>query len=234
LSEGREKNGFVFVENGAIEYTFIDKDGGKSDKWTVGQGEVVFFPRGTKYTAKYLVDLTTITIAQFDLSEGRLPEVLSRPVIIPMYESERQIKRLFDQPMIAVSEEEKAFFLAAKTYEIIWNAISLLKKVSPKFIKLSPALREIRKNYMINEKIGYYAELCSMSEAGFRRLFSEYTGASPIEYRNNIRLTEAKKLIETGEYLVEEAACAVGYTNISFFCRNYKRLFGRTPLENLK
>jgi AraC-like DNA-binding protein len=223
LSEGREKNGFVFVENGAIEYTFIDKDGGESDKWTVGQGEVVFFPRGTKYTAKYLVDLTTITIAQFDLSEGRLPEVLSRPVIIPMYESERQIKRLFDQPMIAVSEEEKAFFLAAKTYEIIWNAISLLKKVSPKFIKLSPALREIRKNYMINEKIGYYAELCSMSESNFRLLFRGFTGKSPIEYRNGLRLSEARRLIDSGEYTVSEAAYLAGFRNMSFFYELYGR-----------
>ena len=88
----------------------------------------------------------------------------------------------------------------------------------------------MQKNYARQRKISEYAEMCAMSEPGFRRLFTEYTGLSPIEYRNNIRLDVARKLIETGEYLVEEAALAVGYTNISFFCRNYKSRYGKTPL----
>jgi AraC-like DNA-binding protein len=145
------------------------------------------------------------------------------------YVKDKSLAERLNQKLLEEIKEEN--------FDKVWMAVPEVVtdgQIPKKYRRISPALREMGKNFRESRPVSFYAELCSMSEAGFRRLFSEYTGASPIEYRNNIRLTEAKKLIETGEYLVEEAACAVGYTNISFFCRNYKRLFGRTPLENLK
>ena len=229
-ARGREKNGFVFVEKGVFRVSFLNEKGNVVDAWDMNSSEVVFIPAGTRYRGEYLLDDTTITIAQFDIISGSLPSQLSLAVKIPMYDAERQIKHLFDQPALLMSEEERSYFCVAKIYDMIWSALSSIRKDSPKYRKLAPALKELQKNFYKQEKISYYADLCLMSEAGFRRLFREYTGKSPIEYRNAIRLEEARKLIETGEYLVAEAAVAVGYTNISFFCRSYKSVYGITPL----
>ena len=68
-----------------------------------------------------------------------------------------------------------------------------------------------------------------MSEANFRRRFREYIGVSPIDYRNDIRLTHAKNKLQSGEYNVSEAAYESGFTNLSFFIRLYKKKYGHTP-----
>lgn len=102
-------------------------------------------------------------------------------------------------------------------------------KIPPKYRKLQPALAEMVEFLNENKKISYYSELCSMSEANFRRLFREYMGMSPIEYRNDIRLTSAKNKLQSGEYNVSEAAYESGFTNLSFFIRLYKKKYGHTP-----
>ena len=61
-----------------------------------------------------------------------------------------------------------------------------------------------------------------MSESGFRKLFTEYTGKSPVEYRNHIRLLRAEELILSGAS-VSEAAEKVGFGSISFYCRLTRR-----------
>ena len=65
--------------------------------------------------------------------------------------------------------------------------------------------------------------MCNMSESNFRRLFKEYTGHSLIEYRNLIRISEAKKMIESKEYTVAEAAYLTGFNNMSFFYDVYNK-----------
>ena len=65
--------------------------------------------------------------------------------------------------------------------------------------------------------------MCNMSETNFRKLFKEFTGKTPIEYRNMLRITEVCKMIESGEYTVSEAAYATGFNNMAFFYEVYNR-----------
>ena len=85
------------------------------------------------------------------------------------------------------------------------------------------SLNEIKEFYFQNKKLSYYSDLCYMSESNFRKLFKEYTGKSPIEYRNYIRISEAKKMIDSGEFTVTETAYLTGFNNMSFFYELYHR-----------
>ena len=62
-----------------------------------------------------------------------------------------------------------------------------------------------------------------MSESNFRKLFKEYTGVSPIEFRNRIRIAEVQKMTDSGEYRISEAAYATGFNNMSFFYHEYEK-----------
>ena len=88
---------------------------------------------------------------------------------------------------------------------------------------------EISENWQKNDSIAHYAELCDMSEVHFRRLFGEYMQMSPVEYRNSIRLANAKSKLQSGEYNVSETAELCGFSNLSFFIRLYKKKYGHTP-----
>ena len=86
-----------------------------------------------------------------------------------------------------------------------------------------PALLELKQQYFKNEKISYYSELCDMSESNFRKLFKEYTGHTPISYRNLIRISAVQALLNTGETTISEAAYLVGFNNMSFFYEVYNK-----------
>ena len=63
--------------------------------------------------------------------------------------------------------------------------------------------------------------MCGISESNFRKSFKEYKGVSPIEYRNIIRCREVKKMLDSGEFTVSEAAYLTGFNNMSFFYKVY-------------
>jgi two-component system response regulator YesN len=53
-------------------------------------------------------------------------------------------------------------------------------------------------------------------------------------YLDKIRITEAKRLLEEGEYKVYEVAEKVGYTNINYFHNKFKKYVGVSPLNYKK
>ena len=78
------------------------------------------------------------------------------------------------------------------------------------------------------------ANLCGMCESYFRRLFLEWSGMSPIEYRNTIRLSNAKSMLAVGTYTVKEVAAAVGFDDSFYFARAFKRQTGFSPTEFMR
>ena len=100
------------------------------------------------------------------------------------------------------------------------------KVIANKFKKILPALNEVNQLYFENKKLSYYADLCSISQSNFRKLFKEYTGQSFIDYRNTIRVHEAKKLIDNEVMTKTEAAYLCGFNNMSFFYKVYNKFNG--------
>jgi transcriptional regulator GlxA family with amidase domain len=55
------------------------------------------------------------------------------------------------------------------------------------------------------------------------------TGSTLIGYVQNLRIEEAKRVLETGDRSFEDIAAEVGYENPAFFRRLFKRCTGLTP-----
>ena len=221
---GRTKNGFIYTVSGQIKYTFSTD---KLKEVIIKAGQTIFIPKGVVYSATYLMPQTEAKIVQFDLKTGSLSHYFSHPQIIDFPEIGEQINSFFMPLKNHVFGHP--FYYRSKLYELFWKIDESYSKIPTKYKKLQLALSEISENYNKNEKVGYYAELCDMSEVGFRRLFREYTGLSPIEYRNDIRLTNARNKLLSGEFNVSEVSELSGFTNLSFFIRLYKKKYGYTP-----
>jgi AraC-like DNA-binding protein len=224
FSEGRIQHSFIYTFKGSMCYSFLDPAIGDI---TALAGELVFIPAGTQHTSTYLDAENEVGIAQFDLTWGGLPGYLSVPSIIKIDNAEELFCSFYTD--LKTGAADNSMYFLYRMYELLWHISKQIQKVPYKFRKLQTAIKEINLHYSDSRKILYYADMSGMSEPGFRRLFTEYTGFSPIEYRNRIRLQEAKKLLRSGEYRIEEVAEAVGFTNLSFFCRSYKQLFGHSP-----
>ena len=63
-------------------------------------------------------------------------------------------------------------------------------------------------------------------ERSLKRRFKAATGSTLIEYLQNLRVEEAKRLLERGQLPIDEVSEAIGYLDISFFRRLFKRLTG--------
>ncbi len=221
---GREKNGFVYIVSGKMRDIFHTSE--KNDICACG-GELLFIPKSTVYTGMYLEDNTEIKIVQFDLVGGTLPDYLSAPVKIELPRAGELIEAFFKP--VEDRTPNHPFYYLSRLYELLWQIDESESRLPAKYKKLGAALTEITEHWSNNEPVAHYAELCNMSEVNFRRLFKKYTGLSPIDYRNDLRLSHARRKLQSGEYNVSEVAELCGFSNLSFFIRLYKKKYGYTP-----
>ena len=64
-----------------------------------------------------------------------------------------------------------------------------------------------------------------------KRRFKAATGATLIDYLQNLRVEEAKRLLEEGRMPVDEISVESGYEDQSFFRRLFKRRTGLNPRD---
>lgn len=79
------------------------------------------------------------------------------------------------------------------------------------------------------------ASAAFLGERQLRRKLTELTGLPPVEFIRQIRLQQAKVLLEENVYsTVSEVSAAVGFNNPAYFSRLFSKLFGQTPQELIK
>ena len=72
---------------------------------------------------------------------------------------------------------------------------------------------------------------CGIPERSLKRRFKAATGATLIEHVQNLRIEEAKRLLENESTGADEIAALVGYDNPAFFRRLFKRTTGLTTTQ---
>jgi AraC-like DNA-binding protein len=80
-------------------------------------------------------------------------------------------------------------------------------------------------------RVGELARLCSMSERHFFRGFKMTVGLSPIDWLRRERIRLAQRKLLNGGHSVKEISDQVGYNDVFFFSRDFKRQTGWSPSE---
>jgi transcriptional regulator GlxA family with amidase domain len=70
-----------------------------------------------------------------------------------------------------------------------------------------------------------------LAERTLKRRFKAATGLALIDYLQNLRIEEAKRLLGTSRRSVDAISASVGYEDASFFRRIFKRRTGLQPLK---
>lgn len=73
------------------------------------------------------------------------------------------------------------------------------------------------------------ARIAGMSRSTFHEHFKAVTAMSPLEFRNQLRMQEARRLMVADGLDAANAGFTVGYESPSQFSRDYSRLFGAAP-----
>ena len=87
----------------------------------------------------------------------------------------------------------------------------------------------LAENFQDSRAIANVVAISGLPERTFKRRFRNATGSTLKDYLQNLRIEEAKRLLETSRAPIEEISWASGYEDVSFFRRVFKRLTGMTP-----
>lgn len=105
------------------------------------------------------------------------------------------------------------------------------RKDSKSLEKMKQITKYIENNYMEKITIESMADELNLSESHFMKFFKQTMGTTFIDYLNEYRLTMASRLLISSESSILNIAAEVGFENLSYFNRLFKKRFGVTPRE---
>lgn len=91
----------------------------------------------------------------------------------------------------------------------------------------------IKENFRNSFTVENLAEQRNMSVSLFHQKFKSAVGMGPLQCQKRLRLTEARRLMLDENENVTEASASVGYESMSQFIRDYRKMFGSAPKEDI-
>ena len=100
--------------------------------------------------------------------------------------------------------------------------------------RIAEAVRRLRQNFDESIQVEALAEEFGMSSSSFYQHFKDFTGMTPLQFQKQLRLQEARRLMLGEDLNASTAGYRVGYDDPSHFSREYKRQFGRPPMQDVE
>jgi AraC family transcriptional regulator of arabinose operon len=79
------------------------------------------------------------------------------------------------------------------------------------------------------EPVARLCDYLNISQSSLYRRFRKEAGISPLERFQQLRMTEAKRLLAGGGSTVKEIAFDLGYAHFNDLSRAYRKHFGKSP-----
>lgn len=100
--------------------------------------------------------------------------------------------------------------------------------------QVSRAIEWLKDNFDKPVRVEDLANQAGMSSSTLHNHFRTLTSMSPMQFQKRLRLNEARRLMLTEHADAATAAYQVGYESPSQFSREYSRLFGLSPMRDIK
>jgi AraC-like DNA-binding protein len=168
--------------------------------------------------------------------EGTGPALAVGELTVELLDSFCRLMRLLDQPreiafLHGLIEREIIFRVLQAPEGARLRAIATLGDQSQRTAK---AIAWIKDNYARPLRVEELAEIAGMGVSTLHHHFRALTAMSPLQYQKQIRLQEARARMSIQGLDAGSAALEVGYESASQFTREYKRLFGQTPMRDAR
>ncbi|GLX70934.1 AraC family transcriptional regulator [Paenibacillus glycanilyticus] len=191
------------------------------------------------------VDFTTQEIASVVMEADMAVEPKEKDVTAAAFigKSDAGLLDIFYRLLKVLDKPKEARFLSElMKKEMIFNLLSgefghlFMQKVlfDQRAEGVAKAIGWIQANYMQPFTVEELAKSCNMSTSGLHHKFKAMTTMGPLQYQKQLRLQEARRLMMSGPIGATTAALSVGYESPSQFNREYRRLFGQPPLQDIK
>jgi YesN/AraC family two-component response regulator len=100
--------------------------------------------------------------------------------------------------------------------------------------KIQDAANFMKEHFRENLNMAMVSNHVSMNYSLFSITFKEYMGINFVNYLKNLRISEAKHLLESTDDKVLDIGYQVGYENDKHFLKTFKSICGVSPTEYRK
>ena len=213
----REHHVLAFQQTGCYEHTFSKR------VLTFSAGTVTFINNRDSYHVKKCESGTSlcITLDATDAPETFAVDCSDNPHILGLFRKLYSLRS-------SVGEAENMLKMSV-LYELLSE---IHKKNSPEYMTGDKVARIRRaRDYMLENCLlrevtsEEAAKLCGVGVKQFRNLFKKQYGTTPTQYMIDVRLNTASELLSNGGLSVGEVAEAVGFSDVGYFSRLFKRRF---------
>jgi transcriptional regulator GlxA family with amidase domain len=102
--------------------------------------------------------------------------------------------------------------------------------INPNLIpKLNSAVEILKENFNTEITREEIAERIGINPDTLGKIFKKYTGMTISDYRNDLRIHEAVRLLKSTDHNIIDIAFTVGFENLSSFYRLFQKTVGKTP-----
>lgn len=99
--------------------------------------------------------------------------------------------------------------------------------------RISKAIRWLKDHFSDPLDVRSLAKEVGLSPSAFHQHFKNVTAVSPLQYQKRLRLQEARRLMLCERIDAADAGFRVGYQSPSQFSREYRRMFGAPPQQDV-
>ncbi len=221
-AQGRKNNLLFLMTGGERDYAV---EGG--ERFRLYKNEGVFFPIGSCYESRSAGGAPTAgVVIDFSLT------VNGEPLLLPpmRFGCDEELTSLFWQMAEHSMDRLRLRSVFYRLLAELADAVQREQLAGSRYAAIARAIAAIEKNPAAPVNVAALSRQCCLSQTGFREQFRQYTGGlAPLAYRNQLRMKRADELLSLDSLSVERIAEMLGYYDAAHFCREYKKLRGKSP-----
>lgn len=230
----RRINGFYYLYGCDCTYKTLD---GKEKKAKCG--DVVYLPPFCEYESYFynFLDketdaiLVNMRFSDEDGNEFFLPNDLK---VFNTQDNETVKSYFLDALKLSRQPINKITQIKSIAFEILsyFGTEDKTRKLNrSKYKNISKGIMYLENDIKQELSIEEIAKMCNMTSSYFRRIFQEYSGMSPIQFRIRKKLDVAKELLKSDSMSVFEISEYLGFENMTYFSRLFKKYEKISPKD---
>ena len=238
----------IYIKKGRVSISIKDEVfyAGAEDLFFVNSGELHFMETDDLSVEYYtiLFPLEFISFQSEDALEAELFGPLrQKQILLPMVVDEAIKERLaewMEQIILLNDKKDAGYQLRTRILLLEVLAFMIRKEClqSANYDNSSSLQREliifVQKHYMEKISLAMLAEEFHLSEKYLSWYFKEHFSINFMQYVLHLRMSRAKDMLLKTDVAITEVAMSCGYPSVNLFIRNFKEVYGVTPLQYRK
>lgn len=203
---------------------------------TASDGDLVYFP--PEYPQDYLYHPGENTVYYWIHFEGKQADMIlslmNLAAGIHHMESLTELLGFLDQILTCPIHIHSAYYFVLNTYlqsflSTLYRTVTAPYETNQTNRLLRGIIHAIQTHPEQALSVQEYAAKCGISDYHFTKLFREYTGTTPLQFRNHALAEKARQLLLDTDMNISEISQTVGIEDVLYFSRLFKKYYGISP-----